>query len=299
MTTQTTRLSLADLVARGPVVVDGGMGTLLQDRGLVDGGSGELWNVERPEAVRDAHEQYAAAGARILTTNTFGGTRARLEGHGLGDRVHELQRGRRPAAREVAEAHGALVAGDLGPTGELMAPLGTLDAAGAQALFAEQLAGLRDGGIDLVLIETMSDLSETLAAVAAAREVVPDLPVLATLSFDTNLHTMMRHRSGRSRDRARGGRGHRRRCQLRARAGGDGADRRGDGGGASRGRAPRGPVQRRAAARGRRPLRVRRHPRRHGPSRRCAARAGRRPDRGLLRLDTGAHRGDARRSSSG
>ncbi len=116
--------------------------------------------------------------------------------HGLGDRVHELNEAGARVAREVADAHGALVAGDLGPTGELMEPLGTLDSAGAQALFAEQLAGLRDGGIDLVLIETMSDLAEVEAAVAAAREVVPDLPVVATLSFDTNLRTMMGVRPG-------------------------------------------------------------------------------------------------------
>jgi len=189
--TQTKSSALVDLAARGPVVIDGGMGTLLQDRGLDDGGSGELWNVERPDVVRDAHRAYAEAGARVLTTNTFGGTRPRLEMHGLGDRVHELNAAAARLAREVAADHGALVAGDLGPTGELMEPLGTLDADGAQAIFEEQLRGLVEGGIDVVLIETMSDLSETLAAVAAARSVAPDLPVIATLSFDTNLHTMM------------------------------------------------------------------------------------------------------------
>jgi 5-methyltetrahydrofolate--homocysteine methyltransferase len=174
-----------------PVVLDGGMGTLLQDRGLTDGGAGELWNVERPEVVRESHEAYARAGARILTTNTFGGTRPRLQMHGLEDRVHELNQAAAAIARSVADAHGALVAGDLGPTGELMAPLGTMDADAARETFAEQLRGLRDGGIDLVLIETMSDLAEVQAAVDAAREVVPELPVIATLSFDTNLRTMM------------------------------------------------------------------------------------------------------------
>ena len=182
---------LADLAARGPVVVDGGMGTLLQDKGLDDGGSGELWNVDRPDAIREVHRGYCGAGARILTTNTFGGTRPRLDMHGLGDRVHELNEAGARLAREVAHQYGALVAGDLGPTGELMAPLGTMDAAEARAIFAEQLAGLRDGGIDLVLIETMSDLSEVEAAIAAARDVVPDLPIVATLSFDINLRTMM------------------------------------------------------------------------------------------------------------
>jgi 5-methyltetrahydrofolate--homocysteine methyltransferase len=183
---------LTALLGEGtPVVLDGGMGTLLQDRGLTDGGAGELWNVERPDVVRESHEAYARAGARLLTTNTFGGTRPRLAMHGLEDRVHELNRAAASIARSVADEHGVLVAGDLGPTGELMAPLGTMDAEAARELFAEQLRGLRDGGIDVVLIETMSDLAEVLAAVQAARAVVPDAPVIATLSFDTNLRTMM------------------------------------------------------------------------------------------------------------
>ncbi len=175
----------------GPVLLDGGMGTLLQEHGLDDGGSGELWNVERPDVVGSIHEAYAAAGARLLTTNTFGGTRPRLEMQGLGDRVHELNRAGAAIATEVARRHGALVAGDLGPTGELLSPLGTMEPDQARSIFAEQLSGLRDGGIDVVLIETMSDLGEVGAAVAAAHEVVPDLPVIATLSFDTNLRTMM------------------------------------------------------------------------------------------------------------
>jgi 5-methyltetrahydrofolate--homocysteine methyltransferase len=157
----------------------------------VDGGAGELWNVDRPEVIRASHEAYAAAGSRILTTNTFGGTRPRLQMHGLEDQVHELNRAAAAIARSVADAHGILVAGDLGPTGELMAPLGTMDAGQAQDFFEEQLSGLREGGIDLVLIETMSDLAEVEAAVAAARAVVPEAPIIATLSFDTNLRTMM------------------------------------------------------------------------------------------------------------
>jgi 5-methyltetrahydrofolate--homocysteine methyltransferase len=182
--------------AGSPTLVDGGMGTLLQEHGLDDGGSGELWNVERPDVIRALHESYAHAGARILTTNTFGGTRPRLQMHGLEDRVHELNAAAASIARSVADEHGLLVAGDLGPTGELMAPLGTMDADQATEYFAEQLAGLRDGGIDVVLIETMSDLEEVKAAVAAARTVVPEAPVIATMSFDTNLRTMMGVRPG-------------------------------------------------------------------------------------------------------
>jgi 5-methyltetrahydrofolate--homocysteine methyltransferase len=175
----------------GPVLLDGGMGTLLQESGLDDGGSGELWNVERPAVISDIHTRYAEAGARILTTNTFGGTRPRLAMHGLDDRVHELNRAGAEIAAGVAHTHGILVAGDLGPTGELLAPLGTMDADGAQTIFEEQLTGLRDGGINIVLVETMSDLGEVTAAVEAAQRVVPDVPVIATLSFDTNLRTMM------------------------------------------------------------------------------------------------------------
>ena len=174
-----------------PVLLDGGLGTLLQEYGLADGGSGELWNVERPEVVSEIHEAYAAAGSKILTTNTFGGTRPRLAMHGLANRVHEVNRAGAELATAVARRYGVLVAGDLGPTGELLAPLGTMDQAAARDLFEEQLAGLRDGGIDVVLAETMSDLGEVLAAVEAARTVVPDTPVIATLSFDTNLRTMM------------------------------------------------------------------------------------------------------------
>ncbi|MBM7510523.1 5-methyltetrahydrofolate--homocysteine methyltransferase [Nocardioides cavernae] len=179
-----------------PVLLDGGMGTLLQDSGLEDGVPGELWNLENPDAVRAAHAAYATAGARLLTTNSFGGTRPRLDLHGLGDRVGDVNRAAARLARSVADEHGLLVAGDLGPTGELLAPLGTLTGEEAQALFAEQLTALVEGGIDLVLVETLSDLGEADAALAAAREVAPGLPVAVTMSFDTNLRTMMGVRPG-------------------------------------------------------------------------------------------------------
>ncbi len=179
------------LEGRETVLFDGGMGTLLQERGLDDGGSGELWNIERSETIRTIHEEYAAAGATFLTTNTFGGTQPRLDMHGLGARVEELNQAGAEIATSVARKYGALVAGGLGPTGELMSPLGVLEPSDVQAIFEEQLRGLAAGGIDVVLIETMSDLGEVQAAIDAARAVTPDLPVLATLSFDTNLHTMM------------------------------------------------------------------------------------------------------------
>lgn len=184
------------LGADRPVLLDGGMGTLLQDSGLEDGAPGELWNLENPDAVLAAHAAYAQAGARLLTTNTFGGTRPRLDMHGLGDRVGDVNRTAAQLARLVADERGLLVAGDLGPIGELLAPLGTLTREEAQALFAEQLTALVEGGIDLVLVETLSDLGEADAALAAAREVAPGLPVAVTMSFDTNLRTMMGVRPG-------------------------------------------------------------------------------------------------------
>jgi len=184
------------LGAERPVLLDGAMGTLLQDRGLEDGAPGELWNLENPDAVRAAHAAYAEAGARLLTTNTFGGTRPRLDIHGLGERVGQVNRTAARLARSVADQRGLLVAGDLGPTGELLAPLGTLTPEEAQELFAEQLIALVEGGIDLVLVETLSDLGEADAALAAAREVAPSLPVVVTMSFDTNVRTMMGVRPG-------------------------------------------------------------------------------------------------------
>lgn len=184
---------LIEAVRSGRVRVgDGAMGTMLQDAGLNDGGAPELWNVEHAEIIERVLGDYADAGAQLLTTNTFGGSRPRLQMHGLEDRVAELNRAAAQIARKVADAHeDVYVLGDIGPSGELLEPMGILTADDAQALFAEQIAGLVEGGIDGVLIETMSDLSEVKAAIAAAKEVAPNLPVFATLSFDTNLHTMM------------------------------------------------------------------------------------------------------------
>ena len=171
---------------------DGAMGTMLQERGLTDGGAPELWNVEKTEEIEAVLEAYAAAGAKFITTNTFGATRGRLELHGLADRVFELNQAGAAIARRVADRHpGCFVMGDIGPSGELMDPMGTLTPESAKELFAEQIKGLVAGGVDAILIETMSDLAEVEAAVEAAKEVAPEMPIIATMSFDTNLRTMM------------------------------------------------------------------------------------------------------------
>ena len=179
-------------LAQQTLVSDGAMGTILQERGLVDGGAPELWNVERPEEIAAVLEAYASAGARFITTNTFGGTRGRLALHGLETRVEELNKAGAEVARRVAIRHpGTFVMGDIGPSGDLMEPMGTLTMDSAREIFAEQIRGLVAGGVDAILIETMSDLAEVEAAVAAAQEVAPSLPIIVTMSFDTNLRTMM------------------------------------------------------------------------------------------------------------
>ena len=174
------------------LVSDGAMGTMLQSLGLTDGGAPELWNVENSDAIEQVLEEYAAAGANLITTNTFGGTRGRLQMHGLEDRLFELNKAGAEIARRVADRHeNCWVMGDVGPSGELMEPMGTLTPEGAQSLFAEQIRALVDGGVDVILIETMSDLNEVAAAVKASQEIAPSIPIIATLSFDTNLRTMM------------------------------------------------------------------------------------------------------------
>jgi methionine synthase I (cobalamin-dependent) len=175
-----------------PAVGDGAIGTQLQERGLPAGAAPDAWNLERPDVVLRLHLDYAEAGARWLTTNTFGSTAARLRMHGLNDRVGEVNRVGAELAREAAGGAGdVLVLGSIGPTGELLEPLGALSHEEARAMFAEQAAGLAEGGADAVVIETMADLAEVRAAVEGVRQAAPALEVAATMTFDTHGRTMM------------------------------------------------------------------------------------------------------------
>ena len=184
--------AIYDALEKGILISDGAMGTMLQGKGLTDGGAPELWNVDNPNAIEEVLEEYAAAGANLITTNTFGGTRGRLQMHGLEDRLFELNKAGAEIARKVADRHpGCYVMGDVGPSGELMEPMGTMTIDEAKALFSDQIKALVAGGVDAILIETMSDLQEVEAAVSAAKEVAPELPVIVTFSFDTNMRTMM------------------------------------------------------------------------------------------------------------
>ena len=184
--------ALDDLLARrGVLLADGATGTNLFDAGLMSGDAPELWNMEEEEKVRALHRGFVEAGADIILTNTFGANAMRLKLHGAQTRVREINRRAAELAREVAEESGReiVVAGSVGPTGELFAPLGELTPETATAAFIDQMEGLKAGGADVAWIETMSAREEIDAASAAAREV--GLPYVFTASFDTAGMTMM------------------------------------------------------------------------------------------------------------
>jgi 5-methyltetrahydrofolate--homocysteine methyltransferase len=183
---------LTTLLAERPwLLADGATGSNLFERGLKSGDAPELWNVEHPSVIAELARAFVEAGADIILTNSFGGTRHRLKLHKAEHRVGELNEAAARIARAEADRaeRTVLVAGSMGPTGEILEPLGPLSAAEAENSFAEQAAALARGGADLLWIETMSSVEETTAAVNGAR--TAGLPVVATLSFDTNGRTMM------------------------------------------------------------------------------------------------------------
>jgi 5-methyltetrahydrofolate--homocysteine methyltransferase len=187
-------MDFAELVS-GPVpaLADGAMGTMLFEYGLSFGEAPETWNLLHPELVRKVHRGYLEAGSQIVLTNTFGGNRSRLAMHNLEERVPELNRTAAVLARSEVEQGGwdALVAGDIGPTGEIFEPLGTLSFDEAVDIFAEQAAALLGGGVDLFWVETLAAIEEGNAALEGIRRVAPDHPVIVTMTFDTHGRTMM------------------------------------------------------------------------------------------------------------
>jgi 5-methyltetrahydrofolate--homocysteine methyltransferase len=178
---------------KGYLVTDGAMGTMLFAAGLGHGGSPELWNLEQPDKVAAVHRAYLEAGSQVILTNTFGGNRHRLSLHGLEGRVAEINRAAATLLRGVVSDSGerALVGGDIGPSGQVLLPYGELSFDEAREAFSEQAAGLIEGGVDLIWIETMSDLEEVRAAVEGTRQVSADIPVVTTMTFDTHGRTMM------------------------------------------------------------------------------------------------------------
>lgn len=185
-------MTLAELLADRPVLLaDGATGTNLFDMGLTSGDAPDMWNLEKPDNIRRLHQSFVEAGCDIILTNTFGSNARRLMLHNAQDQAFELNKAGAELAREIADKAGrpVIVAGSVGPTGDLFAPLGELTAEAAVEVFTEQMRGLKAGGADLAWIETMSASEEMLAAAEAARNV--GLPYVITASFDTAGRTMM------------------------------------------------------------------------------------------------------------
>lgn len=179
------------LAEKGILLADGATGTNLFAMGLEAGEAPELWNESAPEKIARLHQDFIDAGSDIILTNSFGGTRHRLKLHKAEGRVHALNRKAAEIARAVADKapRKVIVAGSVGPTGELLVPLGAMTYEDAVAAFVEQMEGLKAGGVDVAWIETMSSPDEIRAAAEAAVKV--GLPYVYTASFDTAGKTMM------------------------------------------------------------------------------------------------------------
>ncbi len=180
---------LARLVDTDQVIVaDGAMGTMLYAKGVFINQCYDELNVRQPDLVRGIHADYVRAGAELIETNSFGANRPKLQHYGLESQVREFNVAAATLAREAAEDH-ALVAGAVGPLGLRIEPYGPTSRDEAKAMFEEQMAALRDGGVDCFILETFSDLVEIEQAVRAARTVAPSLPVIAQMSVTTDLVT--------------------------------------------------------------------------------------------------------------
>ena len=175
-------MSILSAISQAPLRADGAMGTQLQQAGLEPGGCGDLWNLERPEAVRRIHRDYVAAGAQLITTNTFGANRIVLERYDAAARVMDINRAGAELARAAARP-GTYVLGDIGPFGGFLAPLGEFEEWQISDAFAEQAAALLAGGVDAIIVETMTAIEEATLAVRAARAAGAGV-VLATMAFD-------------------------------------------------------------------------------------------------------------------
>jgi methionine synthase I (cobalamin-dependent)/5,10-methylenetetrahydrofolate reductase len=178
------------------LLMDGAMGTMLHSAGVGIDDCFDQLNLTRPELVGSIHRAYLAAGADVIETNTFGANRCRLDNYGLGDRVRDINFRGVKLAREAREICGssAFIAGSVGPTQRTMAPYGSATPEEVGAIFREQVEALLEGGVDLLVIETISDLAEMVAAVEAARAVA-DLPIVALMTFAEDGSTVAGNRT--------------------------------------------------------------------------------------------------------
>jgi 5-methyltetrahydrofolate--homocysteine methyltransferase len=174
--------AILELAKKRTVIFDGALGTMIMAAGLKAGESPELWNIEKPSLVTDIHRKYYEAGSDVVHTNTFGGNAVKLADKGLSDKMEIINGEAAKLARDACPA-GKFVAGDIGPTGKLLKPLGDLVIEEAEEAFFRQGRALVKGGVDLISIETMFSLDEALAALRAAKR-LGDVPVIAALTFN-------------------------------------------------------------------------------------------------------------------
>ncbi len=187
---------LADLLsANEPIVTDGSMATALAARGLRAEAHPGPWNLTHPHQVSEIHRTFVEAGARLILTNSAHCSRIALSLYDLEEQIAAINRAAAQLARRVADAAPGpvLVAGAIGPAGEMLTPYGTLDHHKARGIFEEQAGYLVEGGVDLFWIDTMIDLKEAQAAIEGCRSAAPGLPVVATLSFEYGGRTLMEY----------------------------------------------------------------------------------------------------------
>jgi len=177
-------MDLLEKVKEKTILFDGALGTMLMDSGHAAGKSPILFNLEQPDLVADIHKQYYEAGSEVVVTNTFGGNPLKLAAEGLEQQVESLNREGVRLTRKVCPA-GAFVAGDMGPSGKMLQPLGDIAPEEMQQNFFLQARVLIDAGVDLIAIETMFSLDEALAAVQGVRQ-AGDIPVLVSMTFNQN-----------------------------------------------------------------------------------------------------------------
>lgn len=173
--------TILDLIKKRVVVLDGAMGSTLISAGLKGGVPPESWNIEKPEIIKKIHSDYFTAGSDVVLTNTFGGTRIKLEALKHGDKVEEYNVAAVEIAREVCPEKG-FVAGDIGPTGKFLPPVGKATIDDFDENFLEQAKILTKNNVDLFFIETMTDIKEAVSAVKAVRK-VSNLPIIASITF--------------------------------------------------------------------------------------------------------------------
>ncbi|SEW12511.1 5-methyltetrahydrofolate--homocysteine methyltransferase [Cognatiyoonia koreensis] len=173
------------------LLADGATGTNLFNMGLSSGDAPEFWNVDHPDRIAALYDGAVKAGSDLFLTNTFGGNASRLKLHDAQSRVHELNKAGAEIGRNIADKadHPVIVAGSVGPTGEIMAPMGSLTHEIAVEMFHEQAEGLKAGGADVLWLETISAIEEFVAAAEAFKRA--DMPWCGTMSFDTAGRTMM------------------------------------------------------------------------------------------------------------